>query len=163
MEMWWLIRRFGGSLDMWWLIRRCGGSLDMWWLIRRCGGSLDMLWLIRRCGGSLDNWWLIRIFSGSLERCSSSLERCGGSFLEMCWLIVGDAVVYWKRSRRLKHWSRVRIRHLSQWKTLKTSSVPVYTVKVSGQKGKPSFETKRIFQNFLSVAAINSVQRYGKC
>ena len=50
--MWWPFGDVVAHPEMWWLIRRCGGSLvalqttahpEMWWLIRRCGGSLVAL------------------------------------------------------------------------------------------------------------------------
>ena len=50
---------------------------------------------------------------------------------------VEDVVAHWYRSRLLRRWSLVRIRHLSQWKkTLRTGRVIVYryTVKISGSR-----------------------------
>ena len=41
-------------------------------------------------------------------------------------------------------WSRVQIRDLSQWKTLRTGRVTVYTYcKISGQRGRPPPEAKK--------------------
>ena len=54
---------------------------------------LEMWWLIAEmCWLIAEMWWLIA---------------------EMWWLF-GDVVAHWQRSRLLRQWSRVRIRHLSQ-------------------------------------------------
>ena len=55
--MWWLIRDVMAH-------RRCVGSQEMWWLIRRCGGSLGHVVAHRRCGGSLGDvvaYWSVGV------------------------------------------------------------------------------------------------------
>ena len=49
--------------------------------------------------------------------------------------MLGNVVSHWLWSRLLKQWSRVRIRHLSHWKIMRTGRVTVYTVKSRDREG----------------------------
>ena len=65
--------------------------------------------------------------------------------LEFFWKleVIGDVVAHWKRSRLLRRWSRVRTRHLSQWKNSEDRLSYCVYCKISEQRGRPPTEAKK--------------------
>ena len=75
--------------------------------------------------------------------CNADQEKNFLNLIFNTFLQISDNFFPWQRSRRLRQWSRVRIRHLSQWNTLRTSRVTVYTVKSRGREGDLPPEAKK--------------------